>query len=272
MSRETLTRETLDEALYQPTPPPAGDVLAELGFIDPQTGRPFQTPDWSPSQPVAARSDDYEVDETRQWGEAPREQSLTQAQPSAWDSPENPYRAEALRFRQSQGQQDPVKQAQAWYQGQEQQLVAGATQFRTQLLSQRDAQGRQMVPEELADLVTALGLRAALAETREKAFQYATYDVATEKAAQRIARDHSVGNVKVNARDLLDAGSAEGMAARARYIANQQAQQRETRFQARVMAGTDRRESGAPAGTALSQAYESMSPANKIRLGLLRGD
>jgi vacuolar-type H+-ATPase subunit B/Vma2 len=247
------TRDEMDRELYAPTPPEPGDVLVQLGMIDPQTGRAY------------AGGTDYEWDDNPQ-------PLVQQETASAWDSPENPYKREVEQLRAQTPQVDKIDQARGWLAQQNGAIEQQAGAFRSNLLSQRDAQGRMMVAPELADVITNLGKEAAFARAREQAFQYATQDVATESAARRIAKDHSVGNVRVNPRDLLAEQTAEGMAARARTLVTMQSQDRDTRFAARRDAGVDRREGGAGLGNSSTRAMDGLSSAQMIRLGLLRGD
>lgn len=254
------TREEMDRDLYAPSPPDAGDVLVQLGMIDPQTGRAYSGPQ--------DRSG-YEWDDEPQ---VQRETLYREEQASPWDSPENPYKREVEQLRQQTPQVDRIDQARGWLTQQNQAIETQAQAFKAQLMGQRLANGQPAVSPELADVITNLGKEAAFARAREQAFQYATEDVAVESAARRIAKDHSVGSVRINPRDLISERTAEGMAARARTLVTMQSQDRDSRFAARQAAGVDRREGGAGLGNSLAKAMDGLSPSQMIRLGLLRGD
>lgn len=252
------TREEMDRELYAPSAPDAGDVLVQLGMVDPQTGRAY-----------SGGSERSEYD----WDDEPQRETLYREESaSPWDSPENPYKRQVEELRAQTPQVDKIDQARGWLGQQNAAIEQQATAFKQNLLGQRDAQGRQMVSPELAEVITNLGKEAAFSRAREQAFQYATQDVATEAAARRIAKEHSVGKVRVNPRDLLAEQTAEGMAARARTLVTMQSQDRDNRFAARQAAGVDRREGGAGLGNSLTKAMDGLSPAQMIRLGLLRGD
>jgi hypothetical protein len=261
-----VTRDTL-ESMYDPTPTGPSDVLANLGLVDPGTGRPLVTPDWNgqPSPDPRPQDDDF-------GGMVAQNQPLHQQGASQWDSPENPYLREVQAMRAQQGPQDPAGQARVWLQQQEGYLQSQAVEFYNRLRAEKTPDGRQAVPDELAQFISMNTLRAAQAEARTQAFAYATQDVAVEKVARNIARDHSTPQRKIDPQELLTERSAEAMAARARTLATTQGVIRDARFAARAAAGVDRREGGVPAGQSLARAYDDLSPQAMMRLGILRGD
>lgn len=235
------------------------DTLESLGLVDPQSGRALPTTDWSPPQRAAGASDpqapDYRQDRYNAdpWAEAQPEP----AGQSTWESDENPYKAEALRARQQAN--DPARNAREQFQTQAQAIDSQAQAAFAQLV----ASG---MPAEQAQIVVGAARQAAITDAQMKADRLALLPAAKREVSERIAREFSLPNAKIDASELLSAESVDAMRERARTL---QGARRGQAFDTRRTAGTDRVERGAAPGSKID--YESLSPFDTIRLGIARG-
>lgn len=233
------------------------DSLEGLGLVDPATGRALPTPDWQPgSRPPA--SDDALRQQRQEAADPDPAFDADRAGTAGldWDSDANPYKAEALRARQAQ---NPGVQARQQFETQ----VATIDSQAQAAFSQLVASGLQ---PEVAQALVGAARQAAVLQAQLQADRLALLPAAKREVAERIAREFSLPNAKIDPSEILQEGSVEAMRARAKTL---QEARRGQSFQARMRAGADRVERGTGPGTRID--YDNLSPLNTIKLGILRG-
>lgn len=234
---------------------PLNDSLESLGLVDPSSGKALPTADWAPGtqQPQG----DADPNARDRYGE-PRAEQGPSTQPPAgeWDSDSNPYKAEALRARQAN---DPAAQARQGFAQQAQSIDAQAQAAFAQMVSSG-------MPAEQAQVVIGAARAAALSDAQMKADRLALLPAAKREVADRIAREFSLSNAKIDSSEILAEQTVEGMRARARAL---QESRRAGAFAGRRASGADRVERGAGPGSKID--YEGLSPFDTIRLGIARG-
>jgi hypothetical protein len=116
-----------------------------------------------------------------------------------------------------------------------------------------------------AEQIIGARLEAEIAKTRANDREAATLPIAKQMVAQKIASTHGMNHVRPE--ELLVYDTPHAMEAAASQLATAR---RAGNYQARVAAGTDRSESGAP-GRGLAPAIANLSAEKKIELGIRRG-
>lgn len=131
-------------------------------------------------------------------------------------------------------------------------------------LSMRNAEGQA--------LYTRADLEAQFAPTRAVMLQQAETEVvklqlapyARRAAAEMLSKEHGV-----KIADIINEPNVESMQAAARILARTS---RDTAFQGRKASGVDTAEGARGMSASASEAYEKLSPTQKIAFGLRRGD
>lgn len=236
MSDEILDLNELPLETGAPSP---GDPLVALGLVDPKTGAALATEDWSPEGAAAPSL-------------APSATTSASASTAPdWESPDNPYKAQA--------QPDPARAAQQHLQTKQAQLQSEAQAARAMLLA------NGMHPEYANALVGALQT-AAMAQAQAEAERIALYPTVRKEVAGRIAEDYALPGVEIKADQLARFGSVAEMEAEARRLQREAAN---TRFQGRVTKQVDRVEGGPSAGQGRLD-YNALEPQQVIKLGIAR--
>jgi len=260
-------REEADRDVLTAAPPREGDPLAELGLIDIKTGIARETEDYTPDRRALPGSDEPTF--TERDGGWPDTTGPGQTD-KFWDREDNPYKKqyEDLR-RQIPQAPPPEEQARNELMARDQLLRQQALEARNWALSQRTQDGKPVYDPDVVDQMIGMIYAKELSEAKLQAFQVAGLPWATRSAAEKIAKHYSTGNAKVKPDDLMGESSVAAMDAKARAIVEYQ---RDHRYERRQAQRLDVVEGGPAAGNRLTQAYESLEPEQKIRLGITRGD
>ncbi len=210
----------------------SNDPLVNLGLVDPASGRALPTDDWRPEPAQTSQP-------------APAQAQPGQTAQGATAGPAAGVSAPA----------SDVGQQLASVQSQLQVMAANA-------YAQAVASGAD------PNIARAL-IGAKLSEENAKAVlaarENATLPAAKQMAAEHIATQH--GNGAVKAADLMGYDSPNAMITAAQQLAQAR---RSTSYTQRRAAGVDRAEgTSAPAG--INPAIAGLSPAQKIELGIRRG-
>jgi hypothetical protein len=242
-----------------------GGELASLGLIDPATGTPTATDDWSPAdarQPQGLKGQQGDSPQSGPNVEAP---TTPAASGSQWDSDDNPYKKQLEALQSGRGG-DPRESAIQTYNSRIQSLRAEGQQAYNVLVSPDPATGQPRMSPEHAKAMVMAAYNASVAQAQRDADRIALGPLARRAAAEQIAKEH--GNGRVKAEDIMQHRSPDAMIAAAQTLAKTQ---RDGSFNQRRQNGTDKVEGAAPSGKALSEAYDNLSPMSKISLGLRRG-
>lgn len=239
----------------------ASDPLIGLGLVDPKSGSPVQTSDWSPAdtQPDAKFSD----------GE-PQQDGVSEPSPSApATATPQPVGTAGVGATSNESSDAPILgQIREAQQAAQQDMLVKMSNARLEAAQVLPVLIQQGMPKDQAEALVQTGLMAFEANLRTEAQQTALMPVAKLQVAMDIAAKNSNANVKIDPQELLTETSPNAMIAKAQTLATQR---RDNAFNQRRTSGVDAVESGAPAGTDLSQAYEKLGPLQKIRLGIMRG-
>lgn len=225
--------------------------LEDLGLVDPSSGRALSTADWSPAGTPAPGG-------LRDWDEgSPSASPSPSSTPdTGWDSDANPYKAEAERLRGETP--DPTQQAQSQLQTRTREIDSQAQAAFAQLI------GTGM-PAEQAQLLVGAAKVAANAEAQMQADRLALLPAAKRAVSEKIAKEFSMPNARIDPTEILSESSVDGMRARAKTL---QETRRGQAYTARRVSGADRVERGAAPGTKVN--YDDLSITDTIKLGILR--
>jgi hypothetical protein len=176
----------------------------------------------------------------------------------------------ALREQLQQGGQptnDPVVAAQTYMQSKTQEIDQQALLAYNHYVANEVAQG--LMTAEQAQHEIGMLRQAALAQVQAQALQIAVLPAAQQMAAERIAKEFTVGDMKLTAADLLAEAprGVDAMRARAKAL---QEERRNASYQKRVVQGTDRAEAGSST-TLDPRILEDLSGVETIKLGVVRG-
>lgn len=108
-------------------------------------------------------------------------------------------------------------------------------------------------------------VHAAKTQAQMDADRMALYPTARRQAAEKIAQEFSVGNAKIEAKELEGLDNLEAMKAVAKVL---QGQRRDQKVQQRVVSGADKVEAGSPYQQLDAKALDEMSPQQLIAAGL----
>ena len=227
------------------------DPLVRLGLID------------------ISRIDAHDHPEGEEGGEAP----AAPTQPAGekpksdgpdWDSDDNPYKQAAIQA-VSRGPQGPTLEQQ----------VAAVRAKANELVPAVAAQMVAMGTDERLAMDLARGqvnseANAVIAELNRQNDRKVIFQTGAiqKAAAERLAKELSTKEVKINPKDLEDAPTMEVMIDRAKSIVEGK---RASRFTARKAAGTDRVEGGAAPGAVSAEVMDKMTPEQKIAYGIKHG-
>lgn len=215
-------------------------VLNDLGLIDPKTGRPLPTADWSP-------------DADRATPASGRDASAGAEPTDKWATPDNPFYQQVIQANH------PVAQGRGYLQSKQAEVSA---QYQSNVAT-LVANG---VPQDGAQLVAGLAAKAQLAEARNEAEHIALGPRVREHVAADIAARYSTSGAKVEPAELLTEESPQAMEAIAKRI---QRDRRDARASTRSASGTDRAEGGPSQGARID--YSKLTAQQAIKVGLARG-
>ncbi len=131
-------------------------------------------------------------------------------------------------------------------------------------LSLRDSEGKQMYSLEQLQQQFAPMYEQQMARLETDVLKHQMAPYAQRMVAEDIARQHGI-----DPKEILSETSVDAMQAAARHIARLN---RDVNFQARKASGKDAVEGGKGMSSGVSEAYEKLSPQQKIAFGLRRGD
>lgn len=249
-----------NEPAAQPANSP--DVLVGMGLIDISSIDRWDHPDGEEHAPEP---------------QAPQQAGGQKADAPAggdWESDDNPYKAALEEARaQANGNEPTLEQQVAAIQTRAAEVVP---QVVTQLLAQgmvpADANGQPDMQKAQAMAVAMVSSEvkahvATLQQQHDRKVIFRTGAVQAA-AAEKIAKQLSVGGVKIDPKDLKDAPTMEVMLDRAQRMA---ADQRSGKFEARKAKGSNRVEGGAAPGAVSAEVIDKLSPQEKIAYGIRHG-
>lgn len=181
-----------------------------------------------------------------------------------WDSPDNPYRSDALEYRGKMGSADPDPRTTHQQRVAEVERVA-AQEY--QRLLDNDVKAGHITAEH-AQIMVNLAKQAALEKLGRDLDRALLLPAARRETAERIAKQYSTKAVTLSADDLAKEPTVEAMQARAKAMVETR---RNEKFSERKASGKDRAEGGAGMTTIDSKTLDGLSGAATIKLGLLRG-
>jgi hypothetical protein len=146
----------------------------------------------------------------------------------------------------------------------QQQIVAQMNEAIMAGLEMRNADGQPLYTRAALEQHFAPILENQMTRLQNDLVKHQMAPYARRMAAEDIARQH-----KVDVKEIINEPSIDAMQAAARALARFQ---RDDNFKARASSGRDTVEGGGGMSGAISQAYEKLSPQQKIRYGLMRGD
>lgn len=259
------------------------EVAQQLGLVPPAPGVAGSSPGGTPSSEGALPSGDRSPAADGLLG-AQRYANMEEGSPPPEDTGSSTaptegsveQRLAALeqenqRLRSQIGTQvpeDPVQAAQAYMTQKTQEIDQQALAAYYGLVNNEVAQGT--MTQEAAQREIQNLRAAALAQARADAQSIATLPAARLMMAEKIAKEFTVGEIKLTVDDLLPfaKGGPEAMRARAQTL---QETRRDTAYQQRAARGTDRAEAGGTGTSIDPRVLDQLSPGQVIKLGIQRG-
>jgi hypothetical protein len=164
--------------------------------------------------------------------------------------------------------EDPIAAAQVYSQQKTAEIDQQALAAYYGLLANEVAQGEMTQAQAQREVQN---LRAsALAQVRADAQTIATLPATRLMLAQKIAKESSVGDIKITVDDILPFAPQGPEAMRVRALTLQE-MRRDHSFKQRAERGTDRAEAGASGASIDPRVLDQLSPGQVIKLGIQRG-
>lgn len=237
-------------------------IFQEAGLVD-ASGAPT-TPANFGKAPEPDRDEAIDWDKLGMSDEAPKQAADPQPQERAQGN--QGQGAEGEQPQPFQVEQQPRQQISP-----EQAATIGLSQIERQYneaiqwgLSQLDAEGKPLFSLQELHQRFAPQRQALEAQLRADLLQHRMAPYAQRMVAEDIGKRYGV-----DPSEIAGEGSAEAMEAAAKHIARLS---RDAKFQERRASGKDSVEGGRGMSAVASEAYEKLSPQQKIKYGLMRGD
>jgi hypothetical protein len=234
-------------------------ILLEAGLIDTK-GAPTSAPNFG-----AASEPDRDV---LDWGDTGLEDTRDSSVIAEPATPATQVETPAAQP-QAQPFQDQPRQTQTYTPEQaraigQQQLVGQVNEAIMAGLEMRDAEGKAVYTRAQLEQMFTPQLQADMRHLEVDVLQHQMAPYAKRMAADHIAKEHGI-----KADDLLSEPSVDAMQAAARTIARLQ---RDQKFEARKDSRADTVEGGRSISNTIPESFAKLSPAQKIKYGLMRGD
>lgn len=237
-------------------------AFADLGLVDPDSGKATTPPNWG-KEPEADRDADIGIEDP----ESVVTRTAEEPKANQWDTDENPYKKQFDELvAKGVVEPDPIR---AEYNAKVRDLEQKANEAFIHFSSLKDAEGKPVYDPRALHAQIGVMLDGLIAQAKNEAYQAVMKPTAVRHVAEDIVKKVG-GGVTID--DIITLPDPQSMMAAAKAIAKRTNGDRDSKFEARRASGVDNAESAKTLSRAVPQSYETLSPHQKIKYGILRGD